>query len=366
MGGLGVSLSLLGGGTFTRSTEGSYLTGAPTDGSSAFLAWAGADVRRVENRGDGLGPMLLMEGSRTNYVLQNRNFSTYWSPDAGVYTAGQPSPDGIAAGYRQQVPSTKLGDYQLTVGMPTTGYHSVSQWIRSYSGTVTGRFSAWEASGTANLGMTGSIDTTFRRWDMQYAALSQMWIAPSSGRALNSGAIPAGAADQIADLIQIEAAAFPSSAIRTTAATVTRAADALSYAAGQYPASFCDQILSFTFAPDCSSAELVAAAGQFCPIWFGTGSANGIFISNSLAVSVWLSNSQKIVSSAISWSRGQPITFTVRPSAGMLIIGGATTGNGIYSGTPFTWSPSDALWIGSRNTGADACFGRFSPTIVGV
>ena len=47
------------------NTEGSYLTGAATTGASAFMAWAAANTRRLEDRGDGNGAMLLLGAAQT-------------------------------------------------------------------------------------------------------------------------------------------------------------------------------------------------------------------------------------------------------------------------------------------------------------
>ena len=351
-------LSLRAGGVFTRASEGSRLVSAPTDGSIAFLAWSGNDVRRIEERGDGLGSCLLLEGARTNYVVRNRDFSAFWSPDGGTFTAGQPSPDGAAAAYRHQVPSASLGDYQQTVGMPTTGYHCVSQWIRSYAGVVTGRFSAWEASGTANLGMTGSIDQIYRRWDMQYAALSQMWIAPSSARAMNGGAIAAGAADQIPDLVQVEAAPFPSSAIRTGASSATRAADILTYATGSYPTSFLASGFRVVVALDASSAEIIAAGADMRIVQVGANDYLRVRASAGSCVVDLVCGGVVVATRTVTFARGQALTTTPRPAAGSLTVSGATTGDGTATGSGAAWASASTLYVGADNAGSNNMFGR--------
>lgn len=359
------SLSLLSSGVFTRASEGSYLTGAPTDGSSAFLAWAGNNVRRIEDRGDGLGPMLLMEGSRTNYALQSRALdNAAWTAGTATVTANQNGgPDGATLADRVNATSGQAGPSEASKGQ--VAFSVASAWARAVSGTVQHQM-VLSQGGTALAAKATARSTTYGRSEVSgNCTPGSAGVIPldASDRSGIGGQV-ATAQDAYIDLVQIESGHWPTSAIRTTAAAVTRAADALSYAAGQYPAAFCDRGVVFAFAPDCSSAELAASATQFCPVWLGAGSANGIFVSSSLVVSAWLSNAQKIASSPISWSRGQLLTITVRPSAGTLTIAGASSGNGTYSGTPYAWSPSDALWIGSRHTGVDACFGRFGLNLV--
>lgn len=345
-------LNLLNGGTFTRSTEGSYLTGAPTDGTAAFLAWAGVDVRRIENRGDGLGLGLLLEGSRTNLLLRSRDFANaaWTAGTGGVVTAdAAASPDGTTSADRCQLASGFYAPYQDPI-VGVSQQVCMTAWLRTMSGSGTAQMGAGNSD--SNKAIQKAIAAAYARAEIQVNTLglghTDMLFLPFDGRAAFTGGI-AQALDYCTDLMQMEAGYFPTSPIRTTAAAVTRGADALSYTVGQYPAGILTRF-RIVFAPDFSDAELIAAGSAayvISPAIVGDTGQNALFI-NGGTIQLYSGNVVK-ASRVASWSRGQQLTITVDLVAGSITIAGASSGNGTTTGSAAPW-PSEPLWLGRTAT----------------
>ncbi|MFA6049669.1 MAG: hypothetical protein WC761_00460 [Candidatus Paceibacterota bacterium] len=355
-------LDLFSDGTFTRASSGSFLMRAPTNGSTAFLSWADPNIRRVEDRGDGSGSLLLLEGARTNIVPYSRDMTNAGAWTAGVttvttgdYGAG---PDGVTLADRIEVTAVGLSKYR-TMGA-LSGTYVASAWFRSANGGTATARAALQNDVSAGIG--GLIDTaitgTFSRLSASYFMNASGFWVPGDGRAW--GGDPAESLDYIVDLHQIEAGYFPSSPIFTTTVAATRASDALTYAVGQYPASFLTAGFRFTIAPDFSSADIIAGADT--AVLFGVaGGTNQVDIRKSgvtCILRVYSGGSALIGSSAFTFSRGQQLTFTIKPNAGQAIIAGATTGNGTHAGTGFTWT-ANTIRIGATSGGAGNSFGRF-------
>jgi hypothetical protein len=347
------ALDLFSGGAFTRPTEGSYLLGAPTDGSSAFLAWAAANERRIE---DG---MLLMEGSRTNYVLQARD-QTSWTGGSAVSTSGFAGPDATVSAWRTQAASTQWGRYYPTIAGLPAGACVASQWQRMGSADTSWQVSGSTGSAVARGGTFASA--AYQRNELPATAALSSGVNPIDGRDWTAnGGVVASAHDVIGDLLQVEAGYFPTSAIRTVGAPVTRGADVLSYAVGQYPASFLTRGLRFTFAPIFSSAELVAGGAAHMVMQFAGASAESIRLSTdgvNAILYVFGGGALKITSSALTWSRNQALTFTINPAAGTATVSGATSGNGAHSGAAWAFA-SGQLNVGNSQAGTAPTFGRF-------
>ena len=357
MGGLGVSLSLLAGGTFSRSTEGSYLIGAPTDGSTPFLAWAGVDVRRMEDRGDGYGSMLLMEGSRTNQAPAPRDLTSVAWTNAGsgsTATAAQPnSPDATSNATRVQI-AAAAGFSRWYAITPGGGRFSV--WAKTRNGNPWG-----SQMGGANPHVFPSTGGVWRRDDADdgtATAFTPVWW----------GTGIAAAIDVDVDLLQYEVGEWPSSAIRTGGGT--RAADVLSYAAGQYPYTFCTRGLRLQYMPNFSSAELVASGAVSTLLsWSGGAGTDRLMFSHAGGLaSVYTQDSTTGAqgTGTKTWNRGQLLTIDVYPSLGRVVCSGFASGDGTASVTPFSW-PNGTMYVGSQlGSATGTSFGRYIPTLVGL
>jgi hypothetical protein len=355
------------GGTFARALAAFYFTQAPTDGSSSFLTAASTGVRRsADTRGDGIGASLLMEKAATNEILNSRDLS------AASYTAGSGvgttaayanGPDGSASGSRSNIASTGFSRYAALTG---TANRIFSLWVRN---TTTGFHRA--AIGTAvSAGAVffdeTAITTTYKRKSAVYTAGGSPVCLSGDGRSYVSvGGAGASAIDCISDLHQAETGYYPTSPIVTTSASVTRPADTLSYASGAYPVGFLTDGVVITFAPDASSAEIVSANEDWRLVENGafTVSVTGDLVrirKNGAGCDIDLVCAGVVVATqTVTFSRGQALTITAKPTAGSLTVAGATTGNGTATGTGLGWLAAQTLYIGGDAAGANNVTGRY-------
>lgn len=365
------SLDLSSGGTFTRSSLGSYFTGAPTDGSTSFMAWAAVNTRRLENRGGAEGVMLLMEGARTNLIAVGtavRNLAT--GPGQGTNTASQAlGPDGELQGALTINASTEYGQYS-TYALGTSGSQYVGSVFVKAAGLTSHNGNFYDDLGTTAVTLSNPTRTLTSLWERidatRIAEHTTLRMIGVSGL-VSAGAVgPAVAVNAHQDCYQIELGRFPSSFI--SGAVTTRAADFLSYAVGQYPASFATTGYRFTFAPNFLPADIVSAAGFLIG---GIDSAinQGVLLSYAVPGSprVFVASALK-QSGVFTWSaRGQVITFEIRPSAGTITISGATTGNGVSSVGAWVMAGDTPMTIGYRWSFNDFhTFGRFGTTITAL
>lgn len=346
-------LSLSSGGTFTRSTEGSVLTDAPTDGSTAFLAWLGVNARRIGLLG------LLMEGSRTNYLLNSRDLSNAsWTAGTATTTTDQNGgPDAAGLADRVNATSGQFSRYSLVPG--PAGLVCASAWARAVTGTASFQTLILGTGAALKAGLL-SATTSWGRASASATAAGTSGIVPLHGGDQTAvGGQVATAQDCYLDLVQLEAGGFPTSAIRTTAGTVTRGADVLSYATGSYPVSLLDAGFQVVLRPLMTSAELIAAnidmrivqvgAADYLRLRVNAGAANldlvcGGVVKGTLALTFT--------------SRDQALTITVRPTAGTLTLSGATTGDGTNTVAGAAWAAASTLYIGADNAGTNPLFGH--------
>lgn len=362
-------LDLSAGGTFARALAAYYFTQAPTDGSSAFLASAGSGVRRVENRGDGLGRCLLMEKAATNILHQSRDMNASGWSGLGATSNDEEGPDGVVTATRVVCASGAVGSYRAPIATNASGRYVGSIWVKRKrglgSGTIQGEIPTWTSVGAGAI-VSGAITETYQRLDGSADSVSTSPnYLPCEGRA--GGAFSAMAIDAEYDLHQVEEGWYPTSPIVTTSADVTRPADSLYYASGAYPASFLSMGLVIEFAPDASSAEIDSAS----ELWHLVGIENttvgaesdygvSFHAAGSGAVMVRLEGAlAPIADTTITFSRGQHLAIKAEPLAGKLTVSGATTGNGTFTGTGTAWPGGLSLYIGNDSTTAHPATGRF-------
>lgn len=358
---------LASGGTFARTTEGSYLTGAPTTGASAFLAWAAADVRRIENRGDAMGSALLIEGPRTNVLLQTRDLAhASWSAGTAALTSDQNGgPDGANLADRVNATSAQFGPYEQS--KTGTGQVRASIWCRAVSGTGTQQLVCLHNGATILAAKALATTTTWARNDCGGSATANHGMVSLDGRDQSAaGGQAATAQDCYLDLPQCEVGAFPSSPIRTTTIAVTRAVDFLTYAVGEYPSSYLTTGFRFIVALDCTSAELIAGAAEMR--LFGVGANDFVRIrpnGGNCDIDLVCGGAIKGTLTVTMTSRALPLTITVQPSAGTLIVAGATTGNGTNTVAGAAWA-SGTLNVGTSSAGLLPMFGRIATGVVAL
>lgn len=367
-----VAVDLLSFGTFSRSTEGSYLIGAPTDGTSAFLAWAAANVRRFEDRGDGNGKMLLLEGSRKNWIY------TSPKPNAGNWKAGPatlnsvnsyPAPDATySASYgtstgAEGVPADVV--YNNFVGVPSGKPWTATNWVRANAGTSTAQDFIGGGPGAAAAGL--STTTTWARnemYDPNHASTDlNLYIA--DGRDLRAyGGIAGGTRQQVFWGMQLEQANFASSYIRSAdnaSAGPVRAADILSGPIATVPVAMINGTFAFEVAPIFSSARGIAYGSDQCIFSYAEDDSERIFFvvsGGSIYIRVVSGGATKVTSNALTFSAHQKLTVAISGAAGSITVSGATTGNGTVTGTAWTRTTGSTLYIGNRQGATQPAFVR--------
>jgi hypothetical protein len=227
-------------GSLTRSTEGSYLTSAST------VSWAGTNTIRLEDRGDGNGPMILLEGSSQNWLQYAESFVAPWV-GGGTRTAGAAAgPDGTMVD-RLNMASGNQGWYQFYTSY--TGWVTHSSWARAVSGTSFAR------RGNVTYGLVpisgcvseATVGTTWQRLAFTYSEASggTYAIVADARDWSGAGGTGATASDCYWDFTQVERLPFATSSMRNGVSLFTRGADLWSGASAGLP-SFVTQG-EFTF-----------------------------------------------------------------------------------------------------------------------
>lgn len=334
--------------TFTRSSQGSYYTQAPTNGSTAFIAVASTDVLRTDSR-DG-NALTLLEGARTNSLPDGRAFDNngFTSSGSPTITANAgPSPDGATNAERAQL-STNQNRYRGGMGTGT-----LSAFARAVSGTT-----AWQisAGGSPAVGTT-SLSTTYLRQAI-YGNTGGFALYADAFDRTAGGGITAAAEDIYIDFMQFEASSrFASSPIGTNGSTITRSADTLTLASASVPALLFTAKGRFTqLSPIFANTDLVSG-DQFWLLSIG-GSNNGIRIyHNGTDVRV------EALAGGLVVAQSQALTFARDALLGVIAwdpVVGVVSVNGTNgpSGTPWSWT-SGNIRVGGIHGGAGEAFCRF-------
>src|SRR5688500_15795426 len=216
--------------TLSRASSGMCTKG---DGTMVLL---GNNVPRVQPGG------LLMEAARTNLVVRSQEFDTaIWvkanaTVAAPVVTANYATaPDGTITAERVQfaaTPSAGNGSWLEQGFTASAAMHSASCYMRATTGSATTNLTLVIA-GTAHT-TTITLGETWQRVTLVNKALTAVtWnLVVGSDRRVSPGAThtTTAAADILLWGCQVEAGVHASSYIATTAATVTRSADAATVA----------------------------------------------------------------------------------------------------------------------------------------
>lgn len=350
------TLDLSVGGAFARALVAFYFTRAPTDGATAFMVQAASGVRRMENRGDGLGASLLMEGSATNYLLNSRAMNAAsWTAGTGTLTVNAANgPDGTAVAAQENAASAQYGPWAQNPG--PTGNVVASIWVRAVSGTASHQIELLNSPAVARV---LSVGTTYGRNMAQgnVSVNSGMITLDARDETANGGQV-ATAQNCYLDLPQLEAGFYPTSPINTTTAAVTRPADTLSYASGSYPAAFLTSGFVVSFAPDASSTDFIASNEDWRLVQVGANDYVRIRKNTNCVVEL-VCGGTVVATLTITFSRAQALMITASPTRGSLTVSGATTGNGTNVGTGAAWPSGSTLYVGGDNAGAHNVTGRY-------
>lgn len=346
-------------GTLTRASAGTMMTGAPTDGTTPFLVQKPSHHRRFEDRGDGNGPMILIEGARDTAILNSRDPSASgWGSDlAGITTTVNYSASVDGAGTKAYRTQNAGGYYGRAPDGASCAGMAASAWARATSGTTTtrlavrGGFHGGYASDTKTIGTTyqqfrASVPTTFDAyqtlWDFYYGGV----IA---------------SCDFITDYLSLEIGEFPTSAILTGGALTGRAADLWDGAIETVPSPMINGRFTFYIAPVFSSTEGVSHAADQCIFSYAEDDSERIFFvvsGGSIYIRIVSGGATKVTSNALTFSAHQKLAVTIDGAAGSITVAGATTGNGTVTGSSWTRTTGFSMYIGSRQGGTQPLFAR--------
>lgn len=240
--------SLPSGETFTRASSGTYVN------SSGVIATASTDAARIEYDPVTLAARgLLIEGARTNLVLQSQTLGTTWTlPTGGSVSSNSANgPDGAATADKLQQ-GAAASTYRLQQGFTTTAGHPIAQsiFLKTADYPATWLFTATEtnvsayfnatsgssgsgAANAANLTMTQFASSWWRGSYTYTSTVTNPVYRAYLAEAIGDTALPADAGatkgvlfwNAQAEDCSADGYLGPSSPIVTTTATVTRAVD---------------------------------------------------------------------------------------------------------------------------------------------
>jgi hypothetical protein len=215
--------------SFTRASEGYY------QNSDGTLTLFGSGALRRGDRG------VLIEGSRTNLLLQSQTFDdASWTKSA----AGTGSAPVVTANTAAAPDGTMTADtvvFALNGGLTSSDLSQLSQTVAALAGQGT-----WSVFLKTTDASTKTITLIAPSGDLQKLTVTGSWQRFSvSGSGGTLPRLRLRGDDTVSDSAslhiwgaQLEAASFASSYVPTVAASATRAGDSLSYTAGvSYPVS---------------------------------------------------------------------------------------------------------------------------------
>lgn len=328
-------------GTFSRSSDGTYLTAAEA------ISVATSNVLRSENRGDGYGAIPLFEGARTNLCVLSSSLGGWTAgpaTNAGTTDYGT-SPLGTTTAARVEKSATGSYGPYVAANIGATKAGTISVWVKNNGGGTATRLRFSNSTGIA-LPITitsswarASAYATFTGAASENLNFDHRANIPNAGDPVINTAV-----DALVWNVQLEAVAtFPSSAIiNNTYAGVTRSADTLTLTTAQYTAAAIQSFPTrWAVYPYFASSDL-ADGDSFTIASFGDANSQLRIrkASGSVKAEAVSGGSVVAASDAITFSRHQQLLITTRPAEGKIVTSGATTGDGTGVGTAWTFANS--------------------------
>jgi hypothetical protein len=348
------------GGTFTRTSEGSYYT-RPADGPGVpFIAWAASNELRYDSIDS--TPLALFEGSQTNLCFwsEDLNQASWIKTGASVTGTTAAAPDGandcctvaFTASASDMVMRPVAGTADATTYMTTV-------FARRTTGSGNIRLRVLDRSGAAQVSSDIAIDTNWKR--IEYAVAWGTGASTPEVGVINGS----GGTAQSVELWGFDVksgatiGAFPTSYIRTTGASATRSADVLTYAS--MPLRMATSRWRFAYRPLYSSTETLTIAAIY-----GMDSAADSSIATSAGnVIAYAAGVSKFSRTPITYARNQAMTLTPDCGAFTMTVAGAATGDGTGAvGTTPAYATT-YLRVGAIFSGARPTFARIGEPYVG-
>ena len=348
------------GGTFTRTSEGSYYT-RPADGPGVpFIAWAASNELRYDSIDS--TPLALFEGSQTNLCFwsEDLNQASWIKTGASISGTTAAAPDGASdcctvaftASASDMVMRPVAGTADATTYMTTV-------FARRTTGSGNIRLRVLDRSGAAQVSSDISIDTNWKR--IEYAVAWGTGASTPEVGVINGS----GGTAQSVELWGFDVksgatiGAFPTSYIRTTGASATRSADVLTYAS--MPLRMATSRWRFAYRPLYSSTETLTIAAIY-----GMDSAADSSIATSAGnVIAYAAGVSKFSRTPITYARNQAMTLTPDCGAFTMTVAGAATGDGTGAvGTTPAYATT-YLRVGAIFSGARPTFARIGEPYVG-
>lgn len=331
------------GGTFTRASS------ASTRPSPQSVQRYAAGERRFEN-GRLLVETLGVYVSRQSKTLND----AYWTKtNCTVTTDAVAGPDGTLTA--DGVVTTLDGlntEVSQTFAVAASGNTTASFWVRgdsAFTGSVT-------LAGTTSASQDFAVTTD---WQQIVVQITGTTVAASIAIRPHAAA-ETGVAGRTMYVWEVcgTNSTLVQSTVGILGSSVTRPADSLTYAVGDWNTALATGSFSVEWCPNTDSGGINSVIDLLS---FG-GASDRIGISNTDAVIVIQAGATMVSTSPITYSRDQVITFTFRPASGQVVVAGASTGNGTYTGTAWTMPTAVTLRVGGRvGSTAECCGGLGNP-----
>ncbi len=350
--------------TFFRASGGGSVQ---TSATTVVTAGLTNDVPRYGY--DGACRGLVIECARTDLALRSREMLTAdgWLLGPGMTADFIAGPDGGSTGDRANVASGATSNYQ-TVSVTNAIKYVAGAWFRHASGSGTGQFVLNTGASPAD---SFAVTSAWARRTKNFTASATASVSyiPVDGRDwTGSGGTTAGARDIVCDLHQVEAGAYPTEAIVTTTATATRAGERLNVAAAKIVSASRVEIQIDLYAK--GAATEYAGDGAHVYLLF-TDASNYIRIDTATRrLQVAVAGATWSPVTALTWARGDRVTFRVAAGGGSIasrasysVNGGAYTDLGTTAAQG-TW-PATASDVCSAATASQlSCWLRSVTTYV--
>lgn len=272
--------------TYSRASTGTYV------GSDGYIKTAAIDVPRFEYDPITLAPRgLLLEGPRTNLLRYSEQFDNVaWTLENGTVTANNAiAPDGTLSAEKLVASSTTVPYLDQAHSVVAGATYTYSIFVKSAEITLVSMllYGTYFNSGGANPSASFNLSTgtitaqtttgaTITNFGNGWWRISVTHTATSSGFSNNqvvrfTGAPTAGQGFY-AWGAQAEEAFFASSYIRTTSATVTRAADNMAFTGSNFTQWYNQAGGSFVISSDTFKADNTANTtySRIFNVWDGT------------------------------------------------------------------------------------------------